>query len=264
MSARDLKSSGDSEEMEVPQIGSPEVHVSHPSLQETGTSSLVQPVTLLGLQEMRQYRGPDRPREIPRPNVINHPFSGDASVLNGQHRAMLNNDYQPQYNPHSAPSEIQSYMDTQSPNDAPNLDFISRNVTHSFAGPGPDHMVLRERNHYATLQQQQPPINYPNWTSSPFQHPNFSNQVTYADTPTSSHTTHQTHPQPHYQLPPPANTVGTLPPLMSHQPEMPFSRLHPHYDLRTGPQSHPHSHHGLPHSDFSGFSLEDKSYVERS
>jgi hypothetical protein len=264
MSARGPKSSGDSEEMEVPQLSSPEVHVSHPSMQETSTSSLVHPVTLLDLQDTRQYRGPDRPREIPRPNVINHPFSGDAGVLNDQHRTLLHNDYQAQYNQQSAPSEIQSYMDTQSPNDTSNLDFMSRNVPHSFAAPNADHMMLRERSHYATLQQQQPSINYPNWNSSPFQHPNFSHQVSYADTPTSSHTTHQAHPQPHYQLPLPANTVGTLPPLMQHQSELPYSRLHPQYDLRTAPQSHPHSHHGLPHPDFSGFSLEEKTFVERS
>lgn len=237
-------------------MGSPEVHVSHPSLQEIGTSSLIQPVTLLELQETRPYRGPDRAREISRPNVVNHSFSGDDSV----HRAMLNNDYHSQYSQQSAPGEIQSYMDTQSPNDAPSLDFMSRNVPHSFAASHPDPMALRERNHYANIQQQQqqPSMNYSNW-SSPFQHPNFSNQVSYADTPSSGHTAHHTHPQPHYQLPPPASAVGTLPPLMSHQPELPYSRMHPQYDLRTASQNHLHSHHGLPHPDFSGFSLEDKS-----
>ena len=264
MSARGPKSSGDSEEIEVPQISSPEAHVSHPSLQETGTSSLIQPVTLLGLQETRQYRGPDRHREIPRPNAINHPFSADTNGLSGQHRAMLNNDYQPQYHQQSAPSEIPSYMDTQSPNDAQSLDFMSRSVPNSFAAPSPDHMLIRERSHYAALQQQQPSINYSSWSPSPFQHPSFSNQVSYADTPPSSHTAHQTHPQPHYQLPPPATNVGPLRPLIPHPSELPFSRLHQQYDLRTGAQGHPHSHHGLPHPDFPGFSLEDKSYVERS
>lgn len=267
MSARGPKSSGDSEEMDLPQISSPEVHVSHSSLQETGTSSLVQPVGLLALHDTRQYRGPDRRREIPPSNVINHPFSAGANVLGGQHRPMLSSDYQPQYNQQSAASEMQSYMDTQSPNDAQSLDFMTRSVPHSFAAPSPDHMVLRDRSHYTTLQQpqQQPPLNYSSWSPSPFQHASFSNQVSYADTPTSGHTALQTHPpQAHYQLPLPANNVGGLPPRISHQSELSYSRLHPQYDLRTGPHGLPHSHHPPLHPDFSGYSLEDKSYVERS
>ena len=244
-------------------MNTPEVHVSHPSLQETSTSSLIQPVNLLALQDNRQYRTPDRPREIPRSNVINHPFSADASLLNSQHRSMLNNEYQPQYNQQNTSGEIQSYMDAQSTSDAPGLAFLPRNAPHSFAAPSPDHMLLRDRGHFATLQQQQHSLTYPGWTQSPFHHQSFSNQASYADTPPSTHASHQSHPQPHYQLPPPANSLGGLPSLITHQPELSFARVQPHYELRTNSQGLPPPNHGLSHPDFSGFSLEDKPYGER-
>ncbi len=263
MSARGPKSSGDSEEVEIPNISNPEVRIPHPSQQDPSTSSLITPVNHLVLQDNQQYRTSDRSRASARSNAANHAFSADSSVLNDQHRSMLSSDYHPQYNQQTTANEIQSYMETQSTNEAPSLEYLPRSASHSFAPLNSDQMVLRERGHYASLQQHQPSVTYSGWPPPAFHHHSFSNQVNYSDAPTSAHPALQSHPQPHYQLPPPANGGGALPPLPPHQPDLPFARVQPHYELRTGSQGHPHPHHGLPHPDFSGFSLEDKPYGER-
>ncbi len=265
MSARGPKSSGDSEEVEMSQIDSPDTNTIHPSLQEASTSSLIQPVNLLGLHDNRQFRTPDRPREITRSNIINHSFSPEGSVLNGQTRSMIS-DYTPQYNQQTSASEIHSYIDTQSANEAPSL-YVPRSAPHSFTVSSPDDMGLREREHYATLHQhQQAPLAYSGWPTPPYHPQNFTSPVNYADTPTSTHASHQGHSQPVYQLPlpPPGNSAGPLPPLVTHQSDMPFGRISSQYEMRTGSQGHPQPHHGLPHPDFSGFSIEDKGYGERS
>ncbi|KAI9876299.1 MAG: hypothetical protein M1830_006822 [Pleopsidium flavum] len=262
MTARGPESSVDSEEVEIPNISSPEVHMPHPSLQESSTSSLITPVNHLALQDNRQYRTSDRSRASARSHAANHAFSADPHVLNDQHRSMLNNDYHPQYTQQNAASEIQSYMETQPNNEAPSLEYMPRSAPQSFASSNSDQMVLRERGHYASLQQHQPSVAYPGWPPSAFPHHSFSNQVNYSDAPPSAHPAHQSHQQPLFQLPPPANSVSALPPLPSHQPGLPFVRIQPQYELRTGSQGHHHPHHGLPHPDFSAFSLEDKPYGE--
>lgn len=260
MNGRGPKSSGDSEEVENPNISSPGIRIPHSSLQDTSTSSLISPVNHLALQDDRQYPRPDRPNVSARSDAANRTFMADE-----QHRPMLSDEYQPQYNHHNAANEIQTYIETQPSSEAPSLEYLSRNATHPFAPPSSEQMVLRDRGHYATLQQNQPPLTYPGWPPSTFNLQHFASPVNYSDNPTSTHSAHPSHSQPHYQLPPPANGIGALPPLHSHQPDSPFARVQPHYELRTSSQnnSHPH-HHGMPHTEYTGFSFEDKPYGERS